>query len=109
MFLNLSVELNRDCQDQCTLARDCVSYNTGPHIDNKMACELSNSDDLQHPENLKPRRDWNYRGTKVWHLYHFMSSLFSLYFSIFLCQTWEDNTLESAKMGGTPSGVNVME
>ncbi|XP_073248430.1 ficolin-1-like [Porites lutea] len=29
-----------------------------------MACELSNSDDLQHPENLKPRRDWNYRGTK---------------------------------------------
>ncbi|XP_073247716.1 uncharacterized protein [Porites lutea] len=64
VFLNLSVELNRDCQDQCTLARDCVSYNTGPRIDNKMACELSNSDDLQHPENLKPRRDWNYRGTK---------------------------------------------
>ena len=86
MFLNLSVELNQDCQDQCTLARECVSYNIGPPIDNKMACELSNSDHLQHPEDLKPRRDWNYRGTKVWHLYHIMSSLFSLYFSLFLCQ-----------------------
>lgn len=94
MFLNLSVELNRDCQDQCTLAGECVSYNTGPPIDNKMACELSNSDHLQHPENLKPRRDWNYRGTKVWRPYNFLSSLFSLYYSIFLCQRWKDDTLE---------------
>ena len=62
---NHSVELNLDCQDQCALARECVSYNIGPMIDNKMVCELSNSDHLQHPEDLKPRKDWIYRGTQV--------------------------------------------
>ena len=66
VFSNHSVELNLDCQDQCALARECVSYNIGPKINNKMACELSNSDDFQHPEDLKPRKDWIYRGTKVW-------------------------------------------
>ena len=66
VFSNHSVELNLDCQDQCALARECVSYNIGPKINNKMACELSNSDHLQHPEDLKPRKDWIYRGTKVW-------------------------------------------
>ena len=62
---NHSLELNLDCQDQCALARECVSYNIGPMIDNKMVCELSNSDHLQHAENLKPRKDWIYRGTQV--------------------------------------------
>ena len=62
---NHSLELNLDCQDQCALARECVSYNIGPKINNKMACELSNSDHLQHPEDLKPRKDWIYRGTQV--------------------------------------------
>ncbi|CAH3189213.1 unnamed protein product [Porites lobata] len=64
VFSNHSVELNLDCQDQCALARECVSYNIGPKINNKMACELSNSDHFQHPEDLKPRKDWMYRGTK---------------------------------------------
>ena len=65
VFLNHSVELNLDCQDQCALARECVSYNIGPMINNKVACELSNSDHLQHPEDLQPRKDWFYRGTEV--------------------------------------------
>ena len=62
---NHSLELNLDCQDQCALARECVSYNIGPTINNKLTCELSNSDHLQHPEDLKPRKDWIYRGTQV--------------------------------------------
>ncbi|CAH3180635.1 unnamed protein product [Porites evermanni] len=37
VFSNHSVELNLDCQDQCALARECVSYNIGPKINNKMA------------------------------------------------------------------------
>ena len=65
VFSNHSVELNLDCQDQCALARECVSYNIGPTINNKLTCELSNSDHLQHPEDLKPRKDWIYRGTQV--------------------------------------------
>ena len=62
---NHSVELNLDCQVQCALARECVSYNMGPTINSKLVCELSNSDHLQHPEDLKPRKDWIYRGTQV--------------------------------------------
>ena len=62
---NHSVELNLDCQDQCAFAREFVSYNIGPMINNKMTCELSNSDHLQHPKDLKPRKDWIYRGTQV--------------------------------------------
>ena len=62
---NHSVELNLDCQDQCALARESVSYNIGPTISNKLTCELSNSDHLHHPEDLKPRKDWIYRGTQV--------------------------------------------
>ena len=65
VILNHSVELNLDCQDQCALARECVSYNIGPTINNKLTCELCNSDHLQHPEDLKPRKDWIYRGTQV--------------------------------------------
>ena len=65
VFSNHFVELNLDCQDQCALARECVSYNIGPKINNKMTCEVSNSDHFQHPENLKPRKGWMYRGTKV--------------------------------------------
>ena len=65
VFSNHSVELNLDCQDQCALARECVSYNIGPTINNKLTCELCNSDHLQHPEDLKPRKDWIYRGTQV--------------------------------------------
>ena len=59
------MELNLDCRDQCVLAKECVSYNIGPMINKKMACELSNSDHLQHPEDLKPRKDSIYRGTQV--------------------------------------------
>ena len=63
MISNHSVELNLDCPVQCALARECVSYNIGPTI--KFTCELSNSDHLQHPEDLKPRKDLIYRGTQV--------------------------------------------
>ena len=65
MVSNHSVELNLDCQVQCALARECVSYNMGSTINSKLVCELSNSDHLQHPEDLKPRKDWIYRGTQV--------------------------------------------
>ena len=62
---NHSVQLNLDFQDQCAFARECVSYNIGPMINNKMTCELGNSDDLQQPKDLKPRKDWIYRGTQL--------------------------------------------
>jgi len=42
-----------------------VSVNIGPLINNKVVCELSNSDHMQHPEDLKPRHGWTFRGTEV--------------------------------------------
>jgi len=44
---------------------DCVSVNIGPPINDKVVCELSVSDYMQHPEDLKPRYGWTFRGTEV--------------------------------------------
>ena len=45
---------------------ECVSVNIGPPIDNKMICELSNSDHFQYPEDVIRRPDWTYGATEVW-------------------------------------------
>ena len=78
VFSNHSVELNLDCQDQCALARECVSYNIGPKINNKMACELSNSDHFQHPGDLKPRKGLDLQRDKG------MICKFEMYITLFL-------------------------
>ena len=44
---------------------ECVSVNIGPTIDHKVICELSNSDDIQHPEDLIARPGWTYGVTEV--------------------------------------------
>ena len=46
------------------MERKCVSINIGPSIADKVICELSDSDHLQHPEDLKTRPGWTYRGTE---------------------------------------------
>ena len=43
----------------------CVSFNLGPPINDRMVCELSDSDNKQQPEDLKPRAGFAYRGTEV--------------------------------------------
>ena len=40
-----------------------MSVNIGPLVNDKVVCELSDSDHIQHPQYLKPRRGWSYRGT----------------------------------------------
>ena len=47
------------------MQRECVSVNIGPVINDRVICELSNSDHWQHPEDLLKRRGWTYRGTEV--------------------------------------------
>ena len=41
----------------------CVSVNIGPPVNDKVVCELSDSDHIQHPQHLKPRHGWIYRVT----------------------------------------------
>ena len=43
----------------------CVSINTGPPINGKMVCELSNSDHRRHSEDLKAKEGFMYRATQV--------------------------------------------
>ena len=44
---------------------ECVSVNIGPPTDEKFICELSDSDHINHPEDLKKREGFLYIGTEV--------------------------------------------
>ena len=65
VILSFSTGKYQQCEERCLLESDCVSVNIGPLVNNKVVCELSNSDHMQHPEDLKPRLGWTYRGTEV--------------------------------------------
>ncbi|KAL9960377.1 hypothetical protein ACROYT_G033828 [Oculina patagonica] len=63
--LSLQVGQTRDpCRGQCVMERRCVSINTGPPINDRIVCELSDSDNSLHPEDLKPRVGFTYIGTE---------------------------------------------
>ena len=64
---NLSLELGtRDpCRGQCVMENRCVSINIGPPINDRVVCELSDSDHSLHPEDLKARAGFTYTGTEV--------------------------------------------
>ena len=57
----------RECEHQCLMTDECVSVNIqiGPTIDDKVTCELSNSDHIQHPDDLIARPGWTYLATEV--------------------------------------------
>ena len=41
------------CRDQCTMEGSCVSFNIGPAINDKVLCQLSDSDYTLHPDDQK--------------------------------------------------------
>ena len=63
VFLNLTIGINTPCHHRCVMESRCVSVNIGPPVNDKVVCELSDSDHIQHPQHLKPRHSWIYRGT----------------------------------------------
>ena len=52
-FLNLSIGIYTLCEHRCVMESKCVSVNIGPSGNDKVVCELSDSDHLQHPKDLK--------------------------------------------------------
>lgn len=64
-FLNLSIGASKSCETECLYQRECVAINIGPPINDMRVCELCNSDHIQHPNDLKPRESWTYKGTQV--------------------------------------------
>ena len=65
VFLNLTIGIYTPCEHRCVMESKCVSVNIGPPANYKVVCELSDSDHLQHPGDLKPRHGWTYIGTEV--------------------------------------------
>ena len=65
VFENLTVEIHSPCENQCAIKSRCVSVNIGPIIEDEVTCELCDSDHFQHPQDLKNRPGWTYRGTEV--------------------------------------------
>ena len=62
MFLNLTIGVYTPCHDRCSMDSRCVSVSIGPPVNDKVVCELSDSDHIQNPQDLKTREGWTYRG-----------------------------------------------
>ncbi|XP_078351746.1 lactadherin-like isoform X1 [Oculina patagonica] len=62
--ISLSVGMRSSCRGRCTMESNCVSFNIGPPINDQVMCQLSDSDHTRHPEDLKPREGFTYRGTE---------------------------------------------
>ena len=63
--ISLSVALRDTCKNLCTIEDTCLSVNMGPPINDKVLCQLSDSDHMQHPGDMKQREGFTYRGTEV--------------------------------------------
>ena len=53
------------CRNWCTMEDRCTSINMVPREKDEMICQLSDSDQLQHPNDLKLTAGLMYRGTEV--------------------------------------------
>lgn len=63
--LTVPVIIPDPCRTQCVMESRCVSVNIGPHFNDHVICELSDSDKTEHPQDLRPRSDFIYLGTEV--------------------------------------------
>ena len=66
---NLSIyvgpSMRSACTHRCIMDPVCVSVNIGPSTDEEFICELSDSDHMKHPADLKKREGFLYIGTEV--------------------------------------------
>ncbi|XP_022807757.1 signal peptide, CUB and EGF-like domain-containing protein 2 [Stylophora pistillata] len=63
--LPIGMHIYSHCRNWCTMEDRCRSINMGPSGEkNKFLCQLSESDHLQHPNDLKPMTGFMYRGTE---------------------------------------------
>ena len=53
------------CEIQCFIEVKCESYNFGPNEDGGYLCELSDSDGVRDPDDLRARYGSLHRATKV--------------------------------------------
>ena len=63
--ITLGLGMRSSCRGRCTLNDKCVSYNIGPPIKDQVLCQLSDSDHIQHPEDLVTREEFVYQNSEV--------------------------------------------
>ena len=67
IYLFMGIEPYSDCKNRCLMENTCVSVKIGPPSKNGLrVCQLSDSDHIQHPADLKPQEGYQYWATKVW-------------------------------------------
>nr|XP_058946188.1 venom prothrombin activator pseutarin-C non-catalytic subunit-like [Pocillopora verrucosa] len=62
--ITLHVGMRHSCRGKCVIDNSCASFNIGPSINDQVLCQLSDSDHVRHPEDLKPRDGFTYTGTE---------------------------------------------
>nr|XP_058969784.1 leukocyte tyrosine kinase receptor-like [Pocillopora verrucosa] len=62
--ISLAVEMHTysNCKNRCMMEDRCKSINMGPEDKDKVLCQISDSDHVQHPNDLKPTEGFTYRG-----------------------------------------------
>ena len=66
IYLSTGIKPYSDCKNRCLMENTCVSVNVGPLSKNGLrVCQLSDSDHIQHPADLKLQEGYQYWATKV--------------------------------------------
>ena len=65
MFKRIQIETASVCEINCYMEADCASFNLKPLQDGTYLCELSDSDRVIHPEDIKYKEGTVYKSFKV--------------------------------------------
>ena len=65
VFKSMEIHDSSACEVNCFMEGDCVSFNIKPLQDGKFLCNLSNSDHVIHPGDLKDEQGTVYTSFKV--------------------------------------------
>ena len=63
--LPVGMHTHSNCKNRCMMEDRCKSINMGPEDKDKVLCQISDSDHVQHPNDLKPTEGFTYRGMEV--------------------------------------------
>ena len=65
MFKKMEIESASACEVNCYMEADCISYNLKPLQGGRFLCELSDSENVVHPEDLQYKQGTVYKSFKV--------------------------------------------
>ena len=57
--------MHSNCKNRCIIEDRCKSINVRPEDKDRVLCQISDSDHVQHPNDLKPSEGFTYGGMEV--------------------------------------------